>query len=381
MRRRHGIALVAVALTSALSLVGCAKDSGNATNTNAPGQNAAQGCQKNNLPAGAPASSTTAGAGEKVDGSALRVGLAYDIGGRGDASFNDSAAAGLDKAKSELGITQVKELTAGANESEADKQTRLRQLATEGYNVVVGVGFAYSEATKAVAPGYPNTKFAVVDGFVEGVPNVTPLLFAEHEGSFLVGAIAALKSKSCKIGFVGGVNIPLIQKFEAGFVAGVKAVDPNATIEKTYLTEAGDFTGFQDPPKGEVATKGLIDKGVDVVYHAAGASGKGVFAAAKSAEIQAIGVDSDQYNQPTVAEFKDVIISSMLKRVDVAVFDYITATAKNDLSAVPGVFDLKVEGVGFATSGGKIDDIEDTVLAYQAQIIDGTIKVPQEPTD
>jgi basic membrane protein A len=381
VRRRHGIALVAVALTSALSLVGCAKDSGNDANTNAPGQNAAQGCKKDNLPAGASASSTSAGSGEKVDGSALKVGLAYDIGGRGDASFNDSAAAGLDQAKSELGITQVKELTAGANESEADKQTRLRQLATEGYNVVVGVGFAYSEATKAVAPGYPNTKFAVVDGFVEGVPNVTPLLFAEHEGSFLVGTIAALKSKSCKIGFVGGVNIPLIQKFEAGFVAGVKAVDPNATIEKTYLTEAGDFTGFQDPPKGEIATKGLIDKGVDVVYHAAGASGKGVFAAAKSAEIQAIGVDSDQYNQPTVAEYKDVIISSMLKRVDVSVFDYITAAAKNDLSALPGVFDLKVEGVGFATSGGKIDDIEDTVLAYQAQIIDGTIKVPQEPTD
>ena len=381
MRRRHGIALVAVALTSALSLVGCAKDSGNNANTNTPGQSTEQGCQKNNLPTGAPAASTTAGSGEKVDGSALKVGLAYDIGGRGDASFNDSAAAGLDKAKADLGVSQVKELTAGVNESEADKQTRLRQLAGEGHNVVIGVGFAYSEATKAVAPEFPDVKFAVVDGFVEGVPNVTPLLFAEHEGSFLVGVIAALKSKSCKIGFVGGVNIPLIQKFEAGFVAGVKAVDENATIEKTYLTEAGDFTGFQDAPKGEVATRGLIEKGVDVVYHAAGASGKGVFAAAKAGNVQAIGVDSDQYNQPTVAEYKDVIISSMLKRVDVSVFDYLTAAAQGDLSKVPGVFDLKVEGVGFSTSGGMIDDIEDTVLAYQAQIIDGTIKVPQEPTD
>jgi basic membrane protein A and related proteins len=378
VRLRRGIALVAIALTSALSLVGCAKDSGSTTST--PGQNAAAGCQKNNLPAAGSAATTTTGGGEKVDGSALKVGLAYDIGGRGDASFNDAAAAGLDKAKSELGITQVKELTAGTNESEADKQTRLRQLATEGHNVVIAVGFAYSEATKAIAPQFPDVKFAVVDGFVEGVPNVTPLLFAEHEGSFLVGAIAALKSKSCKIGFVGGVNIPLIQKFEAGFVAGVKAVDSNATIEKTYLTEAGDFSGFQDAPKGEVATKGLIDKGADVVYHAAGASGKGVFAAAKSANIQAIGVDSDQYNQPTVKEYKDVIISSMLKRVDVAVFDYITAAAKNDLSTLPSVFDLKVEGVGFATSGGKIDDVKGTVLAYQARIIDGTIKVPDEPS-
>jgi basic membrane protein A and related proteins len=377
VRRRRGIALVAIALASALSLVGCARDSGN---TSTPGQDAAQGCQKNNVPTGAPAATTTTGGGEKVDGSALKVGLAYDIGGRGDASFNDAAAAGLDKAKSELGITDVKELTAGTNESEADKQTRLRQLASEGYNVVVAVGFAYSEATKAIAPQFPDVRFAVVDGFVEGVPNVTPLLFAEHEGSFLVGVIAALKSKSCKIGFVGGVNIPLIQKFEAGFVAGVEAVDPNATIEKTYLTEAGDFTGFQDPPKGEVATKGLIDKGADVVYHAAGASGKGVFAAAKSANIQAIGVDSDQYNQPTVAEYKDVIISSMLKRVDVSVFDYLTAAAKNDLGTLPSVFDLKVDGVGFATSGGKIDDITSTVRIYQGRIIDGTIKVPTEPS-
>jgi basic membrane protein A and related proteins len=379
VRRRRGIALLAIALTSALSLVGCAKDSGNTTNP--PGQNAAAGCQKNNVPAAASAATTTTGGGAKVDGSALKVGLAYDIGGRGDASFNDAAAAGLDKAKSELGVSQVKELTAGANESEADKQTRLRQLATEGHNVIIGVGFAYSDATKAVAPQFPNVKFAVVDGFIEGgLPNVTLLSFAEQEGSFLVGTIAALKSKSCKIGFVGGVNIPLIQKFEAGFYAGVKAVDPNATIEKTYLTEAGDFSGFQDAPKGEVATKGLIDKGVDVVYHAAGASGKGVFAAAKAANIQAIGVDSDQYNQPTVKEYKDVIISSMLKRVDVAVFDYITAAAKGDLTTLPSVFDLKVNGVGFATSGGKIDDIKSTVLAYQAQIVDGTIKVPAKPS-
>src|SRR5215470_399163 len=379
VRRSRGIALVAIALTSALSLVGCAKDSGNTTSTS--GQNAAAGCQKNNLPAAKSAATTTAGGGGKVDGSALKVGMAYDIGGRGDASFNDAAAAGLDKAKSELGVSQVKELTAGVGESEDAKQTRLRQLASEGYNPIVAVGFAYSDATKAVAPQFPNIKFAVVDGFIAGgLPNVTLLSFAEHEGSFLVGTIAALKSKSCKIGFVGGVNVPLIQKFEAGFEAGVKAVDPNATVEKTYLTEAGDFTGFQDPPKGEVATKGLIDKGVDVVYHAAGASGKGVFAAAKTANIQAIGVDSDQYNQPTVAQYKDVIISSMLKRVDVAVFDYITAAAKGDLSTVPSVFNLKVNGVGFATSGGKIDDIKGTVLAFQARIIDGTIKVPDKPS-
>jgi basic membrane protein A and related proteins len=383
VRRMRGIApriaVAAIALTSALSLVGCAKDTGGGTTTTTGAGAGAQGCKTAEKPAAASASSTTGAAGAKVDGSALKVGLAYDIGGRGDASFNDAAAAGLDKAKSELGVTQAKELTAGANESEADKQTRLRQLASEGYNPIVAVGFAYAPSVQVVAPQFPNVKFAVVDGAVQGVPNVTPLLFAEHEGSFLVGVAAALKSKSCRIGFVGGVNIPLIQKFEAGFTQGVKTAAPDAVVEKTYLTEAGDFTGFQDAPKGEVATKGLIDKKVDVVYHAAGASGKGVFAAAKAAGIQAIGVDSDQYNQPTVAAYKDAIITSMLKRVDVAVLDFLTAVAKNDLASLPKVFDLKVNGVGYATSGGKIDDIVPTLEAYKQQIIDGKITVKDTP--
>lgn len=379
MRLKRGVAVVAIALTSALSLVGCAKDSGGSANP--PGQTGSgSSCATGEKPSAPPAQSTSAATGEKIDGSALRVGLAFDIGGRGDASFNDSAAAGIDKSKTELGVKDVKELTATEQEAEDAKQTRLRQLASEGYNPIIGVGFAYSEATKVIATQFPNTQFAVVDGFVEGVPNVTLLGFAEHEGSFLVGVIAGLKSKSCTIGFVGGVNIPLIQKFEAGFVQGVKAVAPNAKIVKKYITEAGDITGFTDPARGEVATKGLIDQGADVVYHAAGASGKGVFAAAKAANVQAIGVDSDQFNQPTVAEYKDSIISSMLKRVDIAVFDFIVAAAKKDLASLPKVFDLKVDGVGYSTTGGKIDDIKGTVDAYKQQIIDGKITVTDKPT-
>jgi basic membrane protein A len=244
------------------------------------------------------------------------------------------------------------------------------------------VGFAYSTSTVAVAKQFPNTKFAVVDGFADGAPkNVTFLGFAEHEGSFLMGVIAALKSEKCTVGFVGGVNVPLIQKFQAGFEQGVKAVAPEAKVVSKYITEAGDLTGFTDPPKGEVATQGLIDQGADVVYHAAGASGKGVFAAAKKANVMAIGVDSDQYNQKTVAEYKDVIISSMLKRVDVAVYDYIAAVAQNDLTTLPQVFDLKVDGVGYATSGGKIDDeTKSWVESYKQQIIDGKIKVSDTPS-
>ena len=383
MRFKRGVAVTAIALASVLSVVGCTKDSGGGSN-NTPDGDSAAGCKTVDKPAAASGGGeTTSAAASDVDGSALKVGLAFDIGGRGDASFNDSAAAGLDKAISDLGVKKenTKELTATDAESEDSKQTRLRQLASEGHNPVVSVGFAYSEATAAIAPQFPSTQFAVVDGFIpDAPPNVTFLGFAEQEGSFLVGVIAALKSKSCTIGFVGGVNVPLIQKFQAGFEQGVKTVAPDAKVVSKYITEAGDLTGFTDAPKGQVAAKGLIDQGADVVYHAAGASGKGVFAAAKEANVQAIGVDSDQYNQKTVAEYKDVIITSMLKRVDVAVFDYIAAVGGNDLANLPKVFDLKVDGVGYSTSGGKIDDdTKSWVEAYKQQIIEGKIKVSDTP--
>ena len=384
MRFKRGVAVAAIALTSVLSVVGCAKDSGSSNNNSGSQNGEAQGCQTVDKPAAAEGGDTSTDAGASVDGSKLKVGLAFDIGGRGDASFNDSAAAGLDDAIADLGVKKenTKELTATDQESEDAKQSRLRQLAQEGHNPIVAVGFAYSGAAAAIAKQFPNIQFAVVDGFVEDAPkNVTFLGFAEHEGSFLVGVIAALKSESCTIGFVGGVNIPLIQKFQAGFEQGVKTVAPDAEIVSTYITEAGDLTGFTDAPKGQVAAKGLIDQGADVVYHAAGASGKGVFAAAKEADVMAIGVDSDQYNQKTVAEYKDVIITSMLKRVDVAVFDYISAVASGDMTTLPPVFDLKVDGVGYSTSGGQIDaDTEEWVEAYKAQIIGGEITVADTPT-
>lgn len=383
MRFKRGVAVAAIVLTSALSVVGCAKDSGSSNNASG-GSGGSEGCKTVEKPPAAEGGATSSDAGAEVDGSNLKVGLAFDIGGRGDASFNDSAAAGLDEAIDKMGVKKenTKELTATDQESEDAKQARLRQLAQEGRNPIVAVGFAYSTAAAAIAKQYPKIQFAVVDGFVEGAPkNLTFLGFAEHEGSFLVGVIAALKSKSCTIGFVGGVNIPLIQKFQAGFEQGVKAVAPDAKIVSQYITEAGDLTGFTDPPKGQVAAKGLIDQGADVVYHAAGASGKGVFAAAKEANVMAIGVDSDQYNQKTVAEYKDVIISSMLKRVDVAVYDYIAAVANDDLASLPKVFDLKVDGVGYATSGGKIDDeTKSWVESYKKQIIDGKITVSDKPS-
>lgn len=377
-RRMRGTAVAAIALTTVMTMAACAKDSGTTAPTNAAGA----GCEFATAPSAPATSSTSAANGDKVDGSGLKIGLAYDIGGRGDASFNDLAAAGFDQAIKDMGVKKenTRELSAAPNEDEAAKQTRLRQLASEGFNPIVGVGFAYTESLKVVAPEFPNVKFGLVDSAVEGAANVTPLVFAEQEGSFLAGVVAAYQSKKCHVGFIGGVDIPLIQKFEAGFVQGAKAAAPKVQVEKKYITPAGDFTGFQDPPKGQEAAKGLIDKGADVVYPAAGASGIGVFAAVKEAGVLAIGCDADQYNQPALANTRDVIVASSLKRVDVAVYDFYRAAAKNDLASLPKVFDLKVNGVGYAASGGKVDaKLQGILEGYKAQIIEGKIKVNDRP--
>ncbi|WP_410591178.1 BMP family lipoprotein [Amycolatopsis sp. lyj-23] len=377
----RGTALAAAAMAGVLTLAGCAKDSGggNSSNNTAASTGGSDCVTAQKPPAAPAAASSSTAAGAKVDGSQLKIGLAFDVGGRGDASFNDAAAAGTDKAKSDLGVKTVSESTASASEAESAKQQRLDQMASSGLNPIIAVGFAYAPSVKVVAAKYPNTKFAIVDDDSIQLPNVTPLVFAEEQGSFLAGVAAAYKSKSCHVGFVGGVNTPLIQKFEAGFLQGAKTVSSKIKIEDEYLTPAGDFSGFQDPPKGNAKAAAEISKGADVIYHAAGASGKGVFDAAKAGKALAIGVDSDQYNQKTVEADKDVIITSMLKRVDVAVFDYVQAVAKGDLSGLPKRFDLKVDGVGYATSGGKVDDIKDVLDGYKAQIISGAITVSDKP--
>ncbi|WP_051772376.1 BMP family lipoprotein [Saccharothrix sp. NRRL B-16314] len=380
----HRTAVAVIALTSLMVVSACAKDSGGTTASTS----VAGGACEFATPPSPPATSNTSAAngdkaeGDKVDGSALKIGLAYDIGGRGDASFNDLAAAGFDRAIKDMGVKEenTRELSAAPNEDESVKQSRLRQLAREGFNPVVGVGFAYTESLKVVAPEFPDVRFGLVDSAVEGAANVTPLVFAEQEGAFLAGVVAAYQSKKCHVGFIGGVDIPLIQKFEAGYVQGAKAAAPKIVVEKKYITPATDFTGFQDPAKGLETAKGLIDKGADVLYPAAGASGIGVFSAVKQAGVLAIGCDADQYNQPALADTRDVIVASSLKRVDVAVYDFFKAAARNDLASLPKVFDLKVDGIGYATSGGRIDaKLQGILEGFKAQIIAGGIKVADKP--
>jgi basic membrane protein A len=321
----------------------------------------------------APAASGTAA------GKTVKVGMAYDIGGRGDKSFNDSAAAGLDKAAKELGI-KPSELEATDGETDAQKEERLRQLADAGNNPIIAVGFAYATALGKVAPDYPNTHFAIIDdATLANVPNVASLTFAEEQGSFLVGAIAAQATKTGTIGFVGGVNTPLIQKFQAGYEAGAKAVKPDIKIKITYLTQPPDFSGFKDPAKGQIAAAGMYDGGADVVYHAAGGSGSGVFAAAKAAGKLAIGVDSDQY-LGAAADVQPVILTSMIKHVDVAVYDMIKSAVDGKPLTGQKVYDLKVGGVAFATSNSAVAPYTATANDYKQKILSGAIKVPTAPS-
>jgi basic membrane protein A len=310
----------------------------------------------------------------------VKVGMAYDVGGRGDQSFNDSAAAGLDQAKKEGLVADAQESEAEDGEAETAREERLRTFADAQYDPIIAVGFAYADAVKKVSAEYPDIHFAIIDDqSLAKVPNVASLVFAEEQGSFLVGAAAALKTESDHIGFIGGVETPLIQKFQAGYEAGAKAVKPDIKIDVKYLTQVPDFSGFGDPAKGKTAAQGMYDGGADIVYHAAGGSGGGVFEAASEAKAKAIGVDSDQYNtaDPSV---KDVIMTSMLKNVNVAVYDYLKSVSGGTFPNGVTTYDLKVDGVGYSTSGGQVDDITDKLDDYKKQIIDGTITVPTEPT-
>lgn len=310
-----------------------------------------------------------------------QVALAYDVGGRGDQSFNDAAFAGFDQAKTEFGFEGA-EGEASADESEAVREQRLRGFADDGFNVIVGVGFAYSESVDKVATDYPDVAFAVIDGFdpTEDDPNcnVAYLTFAENEGSFLVGVAAAEQTESQTVGFVGGVNNTLIQKFEAGFAAGVEAVDPDIEVVSTYIEET-DPRGFGDPAGGQAAAEGLINDGADVIFHAAGASGIGVFDAVTSADIWAIGVDSDQYLTAS-PEQQPHILTSMLKRVDVATFDFIKSAVDGEPLAGYSLFTLADEGVGYSTSGDLLPaETIASIEEYKQQIIDGEIEVPEQP--
>ncbi|MFD9795063.1 BMP family protein [Streptomyces sp. NPDC059070] len=311
-------------------------------------------------------------------GKGVKVGVAYDVGGRGDHSFNDSAARGIDKAKGEFG-GDIKELTAKTTDTEADRVQRLTDLAQAGYNPVVGIGYAYANSMKQVAAKFPKTTFGIVDSVVDA-PNVDNIVFTEEQGSYLAGVAAALKSKSGHVGFIGGVDVPLIKKFEAGFVQGVKDTKPSDTVQVQYLSHGSDTSGFASPDKGKEAAQGMLDKDVDVIYTAAGSSGTGAIEAVNGKKgAWAIGVDSDQYNQASLDKYKSSILTSVVKNVDVGVYDLVKSVHDGKPLTGTNAYSLAKGGVSLATSGGFIDDIKAQIDAAQKKIVDGQVKVKTTP--
>ena len=305
----------------------------------------------------------------------VKVGMAYDQDGKGDGSFNDAAFAGLSKAQTDLGV-EIKEVNSGAGATDAAREELLTLLADGGYNPVIAVGFAYSAALAAVAPKFPETTFAIVDSVVES-PNVGSLIFAAEQGSYLTGVIAASASKSGHIGFIGGMEIDLIKAFEAGYNEGARSVNADIIIDSKYMGAAGDNTAWNVPEKAKTATDGMIANGADVIYAAAGGSGLGMFQSVKAAGAGywAIGVDSDQYTVPALAEYKDFILTSMLKRVDVAVYDVIAAVVNGAPLVGIQAFDLSKEGVGYSSSNPAVADYAAAADAAAAKIASGEVVV------
>jgi basic membrane protein A len=321
----------------------------------------------------------------------IKVGIAFDVGGRGDKSFNDAAYKGLEDAIAEGLVCEENTRTLDTDATGSNRADNVTNLAEAGYNLVVGVGFAFSPDINTIAPDYPDLSFAVIDGYAtcgticglanDNLENVTDLAFKEQEGSFLVGAAAALEAgaRSCDtVGFLGGQTGPLIEKFEAGYRAGVKAVDPSIQVLSQYIGD--DVSAFNDVPKGETLSTGMYDDGACIIYHAAGASGGGLFNAAVKADKLAIGVDSDQYLTAS-AEQQPLIFTSMLKRVDTAVHDAIAQVGDGSFTAGSVVFGLAEDGVGYSTANTDLmtQDIIDALEGFKGEIISGAIVVPDDP--
>ncbi len=305
----------------------------------------------------------------------FKVGIVYDVGGRGDLSFNDMAYAGLQRAQKEFaGKVETRDLepTAGGE----NREELLRLLAGEKYDLIFGVGFLFTDSITRVAKEFKTVKFGIIDGFIPDQPNVVSLTFKEHEGSFLVGAAAALKSKTGTVGFVGGMKIPLIEKFEVGFIAGAKYVKPSIKVVSDYAGTTGE--AFRDPVKGKELALAQYDRGADIIYHASGGTGIGVFEAAVVKKRLAIGVDADQ-SLTVKPDQVPQILTSMMKRVDVAVFETIKAVVNGKYKAGVQEFGLKENGVGYAVNKfnkAQIAGIQPRLEALRRDIIAGKIKVP-----
>ena len=297
--------------------------------------------------------------------------IIFDLGGKFDKSFNEAAFNGAERWAKETGGT-YKELEM---QDEAQREQALRRLAEAGANPVVMTGFAFGDVLAKVAPDFPDTKFAIIDMVVDA-PNVKSVVFNEHEGSYLVGMMAALASKTGTVGFIGGMDIPLIRKFGCGYAQGVLAVNPDA---KLVLNMTGDTpAAWNDPVKGAELAKGQKAQGADVIYAAAGGTGIGVLQAAADEGILSIGVDSNQNHL-----HPGKVLTSMVKRVDNTVYEIFKEGA--EMQTGIQVMDLKAGGVGYALDDNNkaliTPEMQKAVDEAAAKISSGEIKVHDYSTD
>lgn len=304
---------------------------------------------------------------------ALCVGLVFDVGGLGDKSFNDAAYVGLLRAERELGA-RVRYLEPA---SPSDKEGALRQFAAEGFDLVIATGYVFSDDVRKIAAEFPEVRFANIDyAPADGVPdppNLAGLRFREQEGSFLVGAVAALESRTGTVGFVGGMDIPLIRKFEAGYRAGVAAVCPRCRVLAAYAGTQAE--AFNDPVKGKELALTQYGRGADVIFHASGKTGAGVFNAARERRRWAIGVDADQFHEAPCC-----VLTSMIKKVDVAVFETARAVAEGRFQGGLSNLGLADDGVGYVFDENNADRISEATVArvreLAAEIVAGEREVP-----
>lgn len=300
-------------------------------------------------------------------GGRLRVGIVFDIGGKDDKSFNAAAWEGVKRAAQDFPI-KLRDVEPGDPTS---IEPSMRAFAERGYDLIVGVGFAQMPIMQEVARDYPDLKFAIIDGVID-LPNVASLIFKEHEGSFLVGMIAGRVTKTARIGFVGGMDIPLIHKFETGYEEGARYANPNVQVFDNYV---GVTDGaWNNPGKGKELAKAQIERGADVIFQAAGNSGLGVFDAAEETGKLAIGVDSNQnWVKP------GFILTSMIKRVDVAVYKIVQEVVEGRFSGSIHSFGLENDGVGYALDEHNQALVPPAVLEEieraKQDIIAGRIKV------
>jgi basic membrane protein A len=319
-----------------------------------------------------------AGAAKLAGDGGVDVGVVFDVGGRGDKSFNDGAFIGAERAMRELGA-RVRFIEPGEG---SDREAGLRLLAAEGMDLVIGVGFIFSDDLTLLAREYPNVQFAGIDYAVavdsagreiQPPANLAALKFREEQGSFLVGALAALVGKSQKVGFVGGMNFPLIHKFEVGYRAGVEAVCPECTVLVQYAGVTPE--AFKNPGRGQELALSQYQQGVNVIFHASGSTGLGVFEAARKQNKLAIGVDADQYG-----EAPGFILTSMVKGVDEAVYGAIRQVKDGTFRGGIYQLGLKEKGVNYIYDDHNRALIPDAVRrrveALRQDIIDGRIAVP-----